>query len=145
MLTHIGTQTIETERLILRQFEYTDCDAVFRNWASDEKVQTMYSEPTYHTLEEVNGLLDKYIGNYEREDYYRWAIVDKENGECIGQIAYFLVDSKNHFAEIEYCIGADFQCRGYCTEAAKSVIAFGFDKMNLHKVQICTKTINAPS
>ena len=36
MLTHNGTQTIETERLILRRFEYSDCDAVFTNWASDE-------------------------------------------------------------------------------------------------------------
>ena len=51
----------------------------------------------------------------------------------------------NRFAEIEYCIGAQFQCRGYCTEAAKAVIAFGFDRMGLHKVQICCKTINAPS
>ena len=145
MLTHIGTQTIETERLILRRFEYSDCDAVFKNWASDEQVQMMYSEPTYRTKEEVNGLLDKYICNYEREDYYRWAVIDKEAGECIGQIAYFLVDSKNHFAEIEYCIGAEFQGRGYATEAAKAVIAYGFDKMNLHKVQICTKAINAKS
>ncbi|WP_297959128.1 GNAT family N-acetyltransferase [uncultured Ruminococcus sp.] len=145
MLTHNGTQTIETERLILRRFEYTDCDAVFRNWASDENVQKMYSEPTYRTIEEVNGLLDKYIGNYEREDYYRWAVIDREKGECVGQIAYFLVDSKNRFAEIEYCIGAEFQGRGYATEATKAVIAFGFDKINLHKVQICTKTINAPS
>ena len=145
MLTHIGTQTIETERLILRRFEYSDCEAVFRNWASDEQVQKMYSEPTYSTLEETKGLLDKYIGNYSREDYYRWAIIDKEKGECVGQIAYFLVDNKNHFAEIEYCVGSEFQCRGYCTEAAKAVIDFGFEKMNLHKVQICTKTINAPS
>ena len=55
------------------------------------------------------------------------------------------VDNKNHFAEIEYCIGSDFQCKGYATEATKIIIAFGFNKMNLHKVQICTKTINAPS
>ena len=66
-------------------------------------------------------------------------------GECIGQIAYFLVDNKNHFAEIEYCIGSDFQCNGYATEATKAVIAYGFEKINLHKVQICTKTINLPS
>ncbi|MCR5600251.1 MAG: GNAT family N-acetyltransferase [Ruminococcus sp.] len=145
MLTHIGTQAIETDRLILRRFEYCDCDAVFRNWASDEKVQIMYAEPTYRTKEEVNGLLDKYIGNYSREDYYRWAVIEKDCGECIGQIAYFLVDSKNHFAEIEYCIGQEFQRRGYATEAAKAVIEFGFDKMNLHKVQICCKTINEPS
>lgn len=145
MLTHVGTQTIETERLILRRFEYSDCDAVFKNWASDEKVQTMYCEPVYSTNEEVKGLLDKYISGYSREDYYRWAVIDKENGECIGQIAYFLVDSKNHFAEIEYCIGQQFQRKGYATEAAKAVIAFGFDRMNLHKVQICCKTINVPS
>ena len=105
----------------------------------------MYSEPVYSTPEAVKGLLDKYISAYEKEDCYRWAVIERKSGQCIGQIAYFLVDSKNHFAEIEYCIGQQFQCRGFATEAAKAVIDFGFRKMNLHKVQICTKTINAPS
>lgn len=142
MLTHIGTTTIETERLILRRFEYTDDEPMLKNWIADEKIQSMYSEPVYSTKEEVKGLLDKYIGSYERDDYYRWAVIEKVSGECIGQIAYFLVDTKNHFAEIEYCIGSAYQGRGYATEAAKAVIAYGFDRMNLHKVQICTKAIN---
>lgn len=145
MLTHIGTNTVETERLILRRFVYTDDDAMLKNFIADEKVQSMYSEPVYTTKEAVKGLLDKYIGSYEKEDCYRWAITEKTTGECIGQIAYFLVDSKNHFAEIEYCIGAAFQCRGYATEATKAVIAYGFERIHLHKVQICTKTINQPS
>ena len=145
MLTHNGTDTITTDRLILRKFEYSDDDSMLRNWIADEKIQSMYSEPVYSTKEEIKELLDKYIGSYERPDYYRWAVIEKASGECIGQIAYFLVDSKNHFAEIEYCIGAEFQCRGYATEATKAVIAFGFDRINLHKVQICTKTINKPS
>ena len=145
MLTHVGTQTIETERLLLRRFEYDDNAAMRKYWISDEKIQSLYSEPVYTTEAEVKELLDKYIGSYEKEDYYRWAIIDKESKECIGQIAYFLVDSKNHFAEIEYCIGSEFQCRGLATEATKAVIAFGFEKINLHKVQICTKTINIPS
>lgn len=145
MLTHIGTDTITTERLILRRFEYTDDEAMLKNWVADEKVQSMYSEPVYSTKEAVRELLDKYIGSYDRDDYYRWAIIEKESGECIGQIAYFLVDSKNHFAEIEYCIGSCFQRRGYATEATKAVISYGFDRIKLHKVQICTKTINAPS
>lgn len=145
MLTHVGTNTIETERLILRKFEYTDDEAMLKYWVADEKIQSLYSEPVYSTKEEVKGLLDKYIGSYDKSDYYRWAVVEKKSGECIGQIAYFLVDNKNHFAEIEYCIGSDFQCKGYATEATKAVIAYGFNKMNLHKVQICTKTINKPS
>lgn len=145
MLTHIGTNEIETERLILRRFEHTDDEAMLKYWIADEKIQSLYSEPVYTTKEAVKELLDKYISSYEKDDYYRWAIIEKITGECIGQIAYFLVDSKNHFAEIEYCIGSEFQCNGFATEATKAVIAYGFDKMNLHKVQICTKTINLPS
>lgn len=145
MLRHNGTNTVETERLILRRFRYTDDDAMLKYWIADEKIQSLYSEPVYTTKEEVKELLDKYIGSYEKSDYYRWAVIEKNSNECIGQIAYFLVDSKNHFAEIEYCIGSDFQCRGYATEATKAVIAYGFNNIGLHKVQICTKTINKPS
>ena len=145
MLTHIGTDTIETERLILRKFKISDDEAMLKYWIADEKIQSLYSEPVYTTKAEVDELLEKYINSYQKNDYYRWAIIEKNSGECIGQIAYFLVDSKNNFAEIEYCIGSDFQCKGYATEATKAVIQYGFDKINLHKVQICTKTINKPS
>lgn len=141
----MGTQVIETEGLIMRRFKYSDDDAMLKYWVADEKIQSLYSEPTYNTKDEVRGLLDKYISSYENSDYYRWAIIDKVTKECIGQIAYFLVDSKNHFAEIEYCIGSAFQCKGLATEATKAVIKYGFERMNLHKVQICTKTINKPS
>ncbi|MCI5655843.1 GNAT family N-acetyltransferase [Candidatus Pseudoruminococcus sp.] len=145
MLNHFGTQSVETERLILRRFRYSDNEAMLKNWIADEKIQSMYSEPTYTTIEAINELLKKYIDSYENSDYYRWAIILKDSGECIGQIAYFLVDTKNNFAEIEYCIGSDFQCKGLATEATKAVIEYGFSKINLHKVQICTKTINIPS
>lgn len=145
MLNHFGTQSVETERLVLRRFKYSDNEAMLRNWIADEKIQSMYSEPTYTTTEAVNELLKKYIDSYENSDYYRWAIILKDSDECIGQIAYFLVDTNNNFAEIEYCIGSDFQCKGFATEATKAVIEYGFSKINLHKVQICTKTINIPS
>lgn len=61
MLKDIGTQTIETERLLLRRFEYCDTESVFKNWASDEDVQALYSEPVYKSIEEVRELLSKYI------------------------------------------------------------------------------------
>lgn len=144
-MDHIGTQKIETQNLILRQFTYEDNSAMLKNWIADEKIQSMYSEPTYTTKEAVNTLLNKYINSYQNNDYYRWAIIAKENEECIGQIAYFLVDTKNNFAEIEYCIGSAFQCRGFATEATKAVIDYGFSKIKLHKVQICHKSINMPS
>ena len=145
MITHVGTQTVETERLILRPFTYEDNEAMLKYWIADEKIQSLYGEPVYTTKEEVKELLDKYINNYKNDNYYRWAIVLKGRNECIGQIAYFLVDDKNNFAEIEYCIGTEFQCRGYATEVTKAVIEYGFNNINLHKVQISHKSINIPS
>lgn len=145
MLTHAGTQEIVTDRLVLRKFRYSDDDAMLKNWIADPEIQSLYSEPVYTTKAEVKALLDKYIENYQKEDCYRWAIISKETDECIGQIAYFLVDSNNNFAEIEYCIGKAFQCKGLATEATKAVIKYGFEKINLHKVQICHKSINIPS
>lgn len=146
MLTHTGTIEIETERLILRRFEYSDIDSMIRNWIADEKTQWDYGEPFYSTPEEVRVLLDtKYIGSYNREDYYRWAVIEKSSGECIGQIAYFTVDTNNQHGEIEYVIGPSFQGRGYATEMTKAVIAFGFEKINFHRIEIDCRTENEAS
>ena len=140
-----GTGRIETERLILRAFRYSDVPSMMRNWVSDDEVQWMYGEPSYKTKEEVTALLDEYIGRNQSGYYYRWAVIEKESEECIGQVAYFLVDSDNRFAEIEYCIGTAFQGKGYATEATKAVIGYGFDKIGLNKVQICVRPSNKAS
>ena len=140
-----GTQEIETERLFLRQFQLSDAQSVLNNWAGDEAVQKMYGEPVYKTKEEVQDLLEKYITAYKSEYYYRWAVVEKDSGECIGQIAYFLVDRFNSWGEIEYCIGSAYQGKGYATEAAKEVIRYGFDQIGFNKVQICVRPSNIKS
>jgi len=140
-----GTQTIETERLILRKLAYTDANDMLKYWISDPLVQFMYGEPIYVNNKEITELLDKYITFYKKMDYYRWAIILKETNECIGQVAFFLVNSENHFGEIEYCIGKTFQKKGLATEATKAVIKFGFENINFHKVQICHKEGNIAS
>jgi len=145
MLTHCGTQIINSERLILRPFQYTDDDDMLAYWISDSKIQSLYSEPVYTTKKAVKELLDKYIGSCENSNYYRWAIIEKESQICIGQIAIFLVDDKNHFCEIEYCLGSLFHRKGYATEAVQSILDYCFNKINFHKVQVCHKEGNIAS
>lgn len=53
MLTHIGTDTIETERLILRKFKISDDEAMLKYWIADKKIQSLYSEPVYTTKAEL--------------------------------------------------------------------------------------------
>jgi ribosomal-protein-alanine N-acetyltransferase len=145
MLTHCGTKEIETSRLLLRAFRYNDDDDMLENWVSDPKIQSMYSEPVYSTKAEVKELLDKYISSYQKEDYYRWAIIEKRSKTCIGQLAIFLIDNKNHFCEIEYCIGSQFQRNGYCSEAVQAIIEYAFCNINFHKMQVCHKENNIAS
>lgn len=145
MLKHSGTQTINTERLILRPFQYTDNEDMLVYWISDPNIQSMYSEPVYTTKQEVKELLDKYISSYELPDYYRWAIIEKNSTICIGQIAIFLIDNKNHFCEIEYALGEKFHRKGYATEAVNSILDFYFNKVDFHKVQVCHKEGNIAS
>lgn len=140
-----GTGDIDTGRLLIRAFRPQDADSMMRNWISDEYVQGMYGEPAYKTREEVDRLLGTFIRNYQSGCFYRWGIFEKQSGECIGQIAFFLVDTNNHFGEIEYCIGQAFQGKGYATEACRAVIGYGFDTIGFNKVQICVRPQNAAS
>ncbi|MFV0397686.1 MAG: hypothetical protein ACK5JU_06680 [Bacteroidales bacterium] len=64
MLTHCGTIKVDSERLLLRPFIYSDAKDMLDYWISDPAIQSMYSEPVYRTHEEVRALLDKYIGSY---------------------------------------------------------------------------------
>jgi ribosomal-protein-alanine N-acetyltransferase len=139
MLTHIGTQPIETPRLLLRPFQMEDAPSAWANWASDAVSQALLNEPVYATLEETQALLQRYIEQYDCVDRirYRWVIVEKSSGACIGQIAYFWVDVQNHYGELEYCVGRAYRRRGCCTEAVRAVMAYGFERIHFHKVQVC--------
>ena len=145
MLKHCGTMSIETDRLHLRQFMYSDDGDMLNNWISDPQIQSMISEPVYSTKEEVKELLLRWISSYQKNDYYRWIVVEKESLAGIGQISIFLVDSKNHWGEIEYCIGREFQRNGYATEATKAILNFGFGNVNFNKLQVCHKENNIAS
>ena len=97
MLKHQGTCLIETDRLILRPFQFSDADDMLTYWVSDPAIQSLYSEPVYTTKEAVNGLLDRYISGYNQSDYYRRAIQVKERGIYIGKLGVFLVNNDHHF------------------------------------------------
>ena len=51
MPAHKGTKTIETDRLILRQFTMEDAEPMFRNWASDDEVTRHLTWPTHESVE----------------------------------------------------------------------------------------------
>jgi RimJ/RimL family protein N-acetyltransferase len=49
------------------------------------------------------------------------------------------------FAELGYWVAVPYWNRGYCTEAARAVVTFGFDVLGLHRIQARHLTRNPPS
>ena len=84
MLTHKGTQQLETRRLILRGVRREDAQARDDNWASEEQVTKYLTWPTYPSVEPAHFITDLWAKSYEKEDFYQWMIVPKELGQPIG-------------------------------------------------------------
>ncbi|MBP1546270.1 MAG: GNAT family N-acetyltransferase [Oscillospiraceae bacterium] len=144
-MRHVGTQRFETARLVCRRFVYDDCNDMLTNWASDPDVQSEYGEPVYENVSQVKELLNRYIDGYQRQDYYRWAIIEKCSNSNIGQIAFCRVYSDCETAEIEYCIGKRFWGKGYAGEALAGLIDLAFHNMDFNKLEAYHRSENIRS
>ena len=134
MLTHKGTQTIETTRLTLRRAVCEDAEPMFRNWASDPEVTKYLTWPTYEKVETAHQILDLWASEYEKPNYYQWMIVLKELGEPIGSISVVRQNDRVEEAEIGYCIGSHWWHKGIMTEALNAVIEYLFTEVGMNRV-----------
>lgn len=85
MFTHKGTQELRTERLILRKFTPEDYKEMYNNWAKDERVCKFLTWNPHESEEATKSLLEIWCKDYEKPDWYQWAIV--YNGKLTGSIA----------------------------------------------------------
>ena len=94
-MKHLGTKTLETSRLLLRHFCIDDAQAMYHNWASDDRVTKYLTWPTHTSPAVTSAVLESWVAHYAQDDYYQWAIVLKSAGDQpIGSIAVVsLVDA----------------------------------------------------
>lgn len=64
---------------------------------------------------------------------YHFAIRQKSNRHLIGAIG-LEVNKADHHAELGYWLGRKFWNQGYCTEAARRLIEFGFETVGLYRI-----------
>ena len=134
MLTHKGTQTIETSRLILRKAIREDAESMFRNWASDPEVTKYLTWPAHSSIAVTDMVIGSWLQEYEKENYYQWMIVLKALGEPIGSISVVRLNERVEEAEIGYCIGKAWWRKGIVTEALTAIIAYLFDEVGMNRV-----------
>ena len=124
--------TLTTPRLTLRAFTLEDAPRVQRLAGDVEVATTTLTIP--HPYED--GVAEDWIGTHAE----RWAsarhltlAITTEKDGLVGAVG-LQQRSPHRRAELGYWIARDFWGRGYATEAAGAVVAYGFRELGLNKI-----------
>ena len=132
---------MESERLVLRALRLDDAADV-QTFAGDFDVfKHTLSIP--HPYEE--GMAEAWIkGLAWSSDLHTYAIEKKGTGSFLGVIGLKLW-SKHNRAELSYWLGKPFWGQGYMTEAARVMVAYGFEELFLHRIYAYAFSTNPAS
>ncbi len=135
---------LETPRLLLRQIEPRDAEALFATF-SDEVVMEFYGELPHRTVDDSRVLIDQQQLWYANRDGIRWGITRKGDDEVIGSCGLFRFDDGFRCAEMGYELRRAFWRQGIISEALGTILAFAFDAMGLHRVEAVVDDVNERS
>ena len=134
-MTHKGTVTLETERLILRRFTADDAEAMFKNWASDTEVAKYLTWSAHSDISVSEAVIGSWVEAYQNPNHYNWAIVLKEIGEPIGNISVVKQSEETDMVQMGYCIGQKWWHKGYTSEALEKLIHFFFEQVGANRIE----------
>ncbi len=136
---------LESKRLILRPFGYDDIEP-YMAFFTDRKVQQYLGSILIpKSREDAQRWIDNLNGRCLKSKLvFTWCIEWKDSGEVIGRcdLGGFI---RKSMAEISYYLSRAMWNQGIMTEALKLVLDFGFQDLNLHRIQACVLPQNIAS
>jgi len=136
---------IETERLLLRQITNDDVDILFKYWSDNEVTKFMNLSP-FKSITQVLEMLRLLNDLFEQQQALRWGITTKFDGQIIGTCGYNTGLNKDSFiGEIGYELGKEYWGFGYMQETLQALIEYGFQCMNLNRIEAYVMVENTVS
>jgi RimJ/RimL family protein N-acetyltransferase len=119
---------LETDRLVLRGHRVGDFDDCLALWTNPEVTRFIGGKPS--TQEEVWSRLVRYVGHWALLGFGYWVATEKESGRFMGEIGFadfrrVIEPSLDGVPEIGWVIAPHGHGKGYATEAARAVVAWG--------------------
>lgn len=118
---------LETERLLLRPWSFADLDDLYA-YSQDPKVGSMAGWSPHIHKADAQSALKQYISQE-----YHWAIAEKKGQRVIGAIKLNPDHNRGRYyaKSISYVLSPTYWGQGIMTEAAKCVIAFAFEELQI--------------
>jgi RimJ/RimL family protein N-acetyltransferase len=127
---------VETERVTLRDFKNSDWNALHVLYMMPETIK--YNPSGFPENEEASKAI---VAGWARQAdngarvKYTAAIISKADLNFLGVISLDLGDHKYRKGEIWFKLLPDCWGQGFATEATKAMIAFGFEQLQLHRIE----------
>lgn len=138
-------QTIETERLYLRQWQASDL-SVFAEMNADLDVMKYFPKPLSPKLSDA--IANKCSQLITDKGWGFWAVSLKETNKFIGMVGLNEAHVDMPFApavEMAWRLHKDYWGQGYATEAARASLTFAFEVLKTEEVVAFTAVINKHS
>ncbi|MFJ8087779.1 GNAT family N-acetyltransferase [Lysinibacillus sp. NPDC095746] len=129
---------IKTNRLLIREFEIQDWQAVYE-YTSNPNVMKYIPEGVFNEEE-----AKKFVSENSGEQAKYFPVILKSDNIVIGHIVFHQYFG-DHTYEIGWVLNPNYYNNGYASEAAKAVLNYGFKEMQLHRIIATCQPENIPS
>ena len=135
---------LTTERLTLRQLQFTDDKAIFA-LRNNEQVNAFIQRPLLNSITDAHHFIIAINKGIENEEWLYWALILKSNQRLIGTICLWHFSHDNSMAEIGYELHPDGQGAGLMNEAMQTVIDYALNTLQLQTIEAYTQPGNTKS
>jgi [ribosomal protein S5]-alanine N-acetyltransferase len=140
----LSTPTLHTARLRLRPFDESDADALFALHGNAD-VLRYWDSPPWSEPARAEGFITACRQMAEAGTGVRLAMDRASGGAFLGWCSLTRWNPDYRSAALGYCLGEAAWGHGYATEAARALLQWAFDTLDLNRVQAETDTRNAAS
>ena len=125
---------LETERLILREYRESDTADVHEYAKDPEVVRHMPWGP--NTEVDSREFHKRIAAEQAADPRVSWelAIELKAEGRVIGGCGVRIQNAENREADMGYVLNRAYWGQGIITEAARAMLAFGFNQLGMHRI-----------
>lgn len=135
---------LKSERLVLRPFRSSDAPVVQELAGDIEVARTTHGIPHPYPIEAAETWISNHSRNIENGTAYPLAIILKGTDLLIGTMT-LRVDKQHNKGELAYWIGRNYWGNGFATEAARTIMDFGFFEINLNRIWAMAMVSNPAS
>jgi RimJ/RimL family protein N-acetyltransferase len=132
---YVPSYPIETERLRLRPFNRGDVDAVFAYRSLPVVAEFLFDEPMSHEeVAEAVRARAAQVAFAGEGDKILLGVERRDDNRLIGEVSLIWRSVADQQAEVGYILHPEAQRQGIATEAARALLAFGFEEVGLHRI-----------